>query len=107
MKLDYTYEEEKEIEGIIDNYHRIYNKLWKLELLPIARVHDIHKFNEIYRLREKQMLTMKKRFQYADDCLEDFWKRPKITPSEFRKEFEDDKQLVKQICELVKSLKVA
>ena len=107
MKLDYTDEEVIELESIIVDYHRIYEKLRTLGLLPIAKIHDIHKFNEICRLRDKQMLTMKKRYQYAEDCLEDFWKRPKATTSEFREEFEDDKKLVKQICELVKSLKVA
>ena len=107
MKFEYTYAEENAIENTIADYHRLYDKVHRLKLLPIASMHDIHKYNEMCRLKEKQMLTMKKRFQYAEDCLEDFWKRPKVTPKEFREEFEDDKKLVKQICELVKSLKVA
>jgi hypothetical protein len=106
MKLEYTYEEENKIENTITDYHRMYEKLWRLELLPIAKVHDLHKFNEVCRLQEKQMLAMKKRYQNAEECLESFWKRPKITPSQFRAEFEGDKKLVQQMCELVKSLTV-
>jgi hypothetical protein len=104
-KFEYTYEEENAIENTIADYHRWYEKVRRLNISPIDRVHGINKFNEMCRLKEKQMLTMKKRFQYAEDCLESFWVRPKVTPKEFREEFEDDKKLVKQILDLVKTLK--
>lgn len=105
MKAEYTAKEEIEIKSTIADYHRIYEKLLNLEVLPIARVHDLHKFNEICRLISKQMLAMKERYQHAENCIEHFFKKPKITTSQFREQFEDDKKLVKEICELVKSLK--
>ena len=105
VKFEYTHKEENAIENTIADYHRLYDKVHRLNLLPIASVHDLNKFNEICQLQKKQMLTMKKRFQYAEDCLESFWVRPKVTPKEFREEFEDDKKLVQQICDLVKTLK--
>ena len=42
MKLDYTDAEAIKLESIIVDYHRIYEKLRTLGLLPIAKIHDIH-----------------------------------------------------------------
>ena len=104
-KLEYTHEEENAIENTIADYHRSYEKLWRLDILPIAKTNDLQKFNEVCRLIQMQMEAMKDRYQYAEDCVSDFFKRPKVTPKEFREDFEDDKKLVRQICDLVAVLK--